>query len=60
MVKLIFRYPFCQYISPKYKNTNKAIFNLNWIRAFENLSVDKKVELLFLNFTKYLSKLHLQ
>ena len=28
------------------ENINKAISNFNWTRAFENISVDKKVELL--------------
>ena len=55
MVKLICRYLFLQYISVKFgitvykaniENINKAISNFNWTRAFENISVDKKVELL--------------
>ena len=28
------------------ENIKKAVFNFNWNRAFENLSVDEKVELL--------------
>ena len=36
----------CDYSKANIKNINKAISNFNWPRAFENLSVDKKVELL--------------
>ena len=62
MVKLMCRYLFLQYIYVKFgitvykaniENINKAISNFNWTRAFENISVDKKVELLnekLLNF----------
>ena len=32
--------------STNIENINKAISNFNWTRAFENLSVVKKVELL--------------
>ena len=53
MVKLIFAYLFFQHISVKFGiavkeilNIYKAISNFNLTRAFENLSVDEKVELL--------------
>ena len=34
------------YSKANIENINKAIFNFNWARAFENLSLDKKVKLL--------------
>ena len=34
------------YSKANIENVNKAISNFNWARAFENLSLDKKVELL--------------
>ena len=34
------------YIKANIENINKAISNFNWTKAFENLSVDEKVELL--------------
>ena len=45
-----FRYLFLQYEVLDYRKANienisKSISNFNWTRAFENLSVDKKVEL---------------
>ena len=34
------------YSKANIKNINKTISNFNWTKAFENLSVDEKVELL--------------
>ena len=34
------------YSKANIENINKAISNFNWARAFENISLDKKVELL--------------
>ena len=52
MVKLIFGYLFLQYISEVWdyskansEKINKVISDFNWTKAFENLSVDEKVEL---------------
>ena len=50
MVKLAFAPVYVRevwdYNKPNVENIKKAVSNFNWSRAFENLSVDEKVELL--------------